>query len=162
MVREEAALYEAPFRHAVEHVYPMRQRNRREAYRTYWWRHVEPRPGMWEALDGLSRYIVTPTVAKHRLFAWLDARVCPDHQLIVIARDDNTTFGILHSRFHEAMVSPPRYHASAREPTRAIPPPPPSKPTRSPRACRLMFLQQPMGTILAPLPSPKQRAGWSI
>ena len=57
---------------------------------------------MWDALDDLSRYIVTPTVAKHRLFAWLDARVCPDHQLIVIARDDDTTFGILHSRFHEA------------------------------------------------------------
>ena len=57
---------------------------------------------MWRALDGLSRYIATPTVAKHRLFAWLDARICPDHQLIVIARDDDVTFGILHSRFHEA------------------------------------------------------------
>ena len=102
MVREEAALYEAPFRHAREHVYPMRQRNRRESYRRYWWRHVEPRRGMWKALDGLSRYIATPTVAKHRLFVWLDARVCPDHQLIVIARDDDVTFGILHSRFHEA------------------------------------------------------------
>ena len=56
---------------------------------------------MRAALDGLSRYIATPTVAKHRLFAWLDARICPDHQLIVIARDDDTTFGILHSRFHE-------------------------------------------------------------
>ena len=32
---------------------------------------------------------------------WCDARICPDHQLIVIARDDDTTFGILHSRFHE-------------------------------------------------------------
>jgi type II restriction/modification system DNA methylase subunit YeeA len=28
--------------------------------------------------------------------------VQPDHQLIAIARDDDTTFGILHSRFHEA------------------------------------------------------------
>ena len=27
--------------------------------------------------------------------------ICPDHQLIVIARDDDTAFGILHSRFHE-------------------------------------------------------------
>ena len=27
--------------------------------------------------------------------------ICPDHQLIVIAREDDTTFGILHSRFHE-------------------------------------------------------------
>ena len=101
MVREDAALYEAPFEHAQEHVHPMRQRNRRESYRRNWWRHVEPRQGMWKSLKGLSRYIVTPTVAKHRLFAWLDARVCPDHQLIVIARDDDTTLGILHSRFHE-------------------------------------------------------------
>ena len=102
MVREEAALYEAPYRHAREHVYPMRQRNRREFYRERWWRHVEPRQGMWRALAGLSRYIATPTVAKHRLFVWLDAGICPDHQLIIIARDDDTTFGIVHSRFHEA------------------------------------------------------------
>ncbi len=102
MAREEAALYEAPFRHAQDHVYPMRQRNRRASYRTHWWRHVEPRQGMWRALEGLSRYIATPRLAKHRLFVWLDARICPDSQLIVIARDDDTTFGILHSRFHQA------------------------------------------------------------
>ena len=102
MVREEAALYEAPFSHVKEHVQPMRQLNRREAYRVNWWRHVEPRQGMWRALDGLSRFIVTPTVSKHRLFEWLNSGICPDHQLIVIARDDDVTFGILHSRFHEA------------------------------------------------------------
>ena len=102
MTEEDAALYEAPFQHAKAHVHPMRQRNRREAYREYWWRHVESRQGMWRALDELSRYIATPRVAKHRLFAWLDARICPDSQLIVIARDDDVTFGILHSRFHEA------------------------------------------------------------
>ena len=50
----------------------------------------------------MTRYIVTPRVAKHRLFVWRDARICPDCQLIVVARDDDTTFGILHSRFHEA------------------------------------------------------------
>ena len=97
----DAALYEEPFRWVKEHVHPIRQQNRREAYRQYWWRHVEPRPGMWRALGGLSRYIATPCVAKHRLFAWYDARICPDHALIAIARDDDTTFGILHSRFHE-------------------------------------------------------------
>lgn len=53
---------------------------------------------MWRALEGLSRYIATPRLAKHRLFVWLDARICPDSQLIVIARDDDATFGILHSR----------------------------------------------------------------
>ena len=101
MSESEAALYEAPFQWINERVYPMRQRNRTEANRTHWWRHTRPRPGMWQGLDGLSRYIATPMVAKHRLFVWCDARVCPDHQLIVIARDDDTTLGILHSRFHQ-------------------------------------------------------------
>ena len=102
MSEADAAFYEEPFRYAREHVFPMRQRNRRDAYREYWWRHGEARPGMWRAFGPLSRYIATSMVAKHRLFVWRDSRVCPDQQLIVIARDDDTTFGILHSRFHEA------------------------------------------------------------
>jgi len=101
MLEEDAALYEEPFRWVQEHVYPMRQRNPRELRRKYWYRHMDPPQSMWRALDGLSRYIATARVAKHRLFAWCDARICPDQQLIVIARDDDTTFGILHSRFHE-------------------------------------------------------------
>ena len=101
MTLGEAALYEEPFRWVKDHVYPMRQANRRKAYRDYWWRHVEPRQGMWRALCGLPRYIATPRVAKYRVFAWLDARVCPDSATIAIAREDDTTFGILHSRFHE-------------------------------------------------------------
>ncbi len=101
MSEKDAALYEAPFGHVEEHVWPMRQRNRRESYRVYWWRHVEPRQGMWKALDGLTRYIATARVAKHRLFVWLNARILPDSKVIVIARNDDTTFGILHSRFHE-------------------------------------------------------------
>ena len=101
MGEAEAALYEAPFTYALEHVRPIRQRNREQSSREFWFRHWNPRPAMWAALDGLSRYIATPRVAKHRLFVWLYPRVCPDCQLIVIARDDDTTFGILHSRFHE-------------------------------------------------------------
>ena len=101
MPESDAALYEEPYRWVRERVHPMRQRNRLEAHRLAWWRHLRPRPEMWGALDGRTRYIATSTVAKHRLFVWYDARICPDHQLIVIARDDDVTFGILHSRFHE-------------------------------------------------------------
>ena len=101
MSEGETALYEEPYRWAKERAYPMRQRNRIEAHRLDWWHHLRPRPEMWHAIDGLARYIATPCVAKHRLFAWYDARICPDHALIAIARDDDTTFGILHSRFHE-------------------------------------------------------------
>ena len=101
MTEAEAAYYAAPYSHVAEHVRPVRATNKREAYAREWWRHVEPRPGMHRALTGLSRFIVTPTVAKHRLFGWMRSPTLPDHQLIVIARDDDATFGILHSRFHE-------------------------------------------------------------
>ena len=130
MSKGDAALYEEPFRWVQEHVHPKRQCNRRDAYREYWWRHVEPRQGMWAALDGLNRYIVAPRVAKHRLFVWLDARVCPDSATIAIARDDDTTFGILHSRFHEiwslrlgtSLEDRPRYTPSTTFGTFPFPP----------------------------------------
>jgi len=102
MTEADSALYEAPSAYVVEHVKPVRAANRVKPLRKNWWRHMRLRPAMWQALEGLARCIVTPTLAKHRLFGWLDAGVCPDHQLIVIARDDDTTHGILHSRFHEA------------------------------------------------------------
>ena len=97
----EAALYEEPFRWVQEHVWPAWAKQREAERRNQWWLHHRPRPNMWAALDGLSRYIVTPRVAKYRLFVWVDGRVCPDSATIAIARDDDTTFGILHSRFHE-------------------------------------------------------------
>src|SRR5690606_35170709 len=49
----------------------------------------------------LSRYIGTPRVSKYRLYSWLNVTDSLDDGAIAIARDDDTTFGILHSRFHE-------------------------------------------------------------
>jgi type II restriction/modification system DNA methylase subunit YeeA len=98
---EEAALYEAPFSYVEEHVQPTRVANRRAAYAERWWLHVEPRSGMRARLAGLDRYIATPRVTKHRLFAWLPAAVLADSATIVLARDDDYMFGVLHSRAHE-------------------------------------------------------------
>ena len=101
MSEADAAYYAAPFAHALTNVRPARTKNNRETYRRFWWRHVEPRPGMIAKLGRLERFIVTPTLAKHRLFIWMRNPALPDHQLIAIARDDDTTFGILHSHAHE-------------------------------------------------------------
>jgi type II restriction/modification system DNA methylase subunit YeeA len=101
MSEAEAALYEAPFAHVVKHVKPERVRNNRETYRRYWWRHGEPRVAMRGAISKLDRFIATPETSKHRLFAWLHQNTLPDKKLIVIARADDTMFGLLHSRFHE-------------------------------------------------------------
>ena len=102
MPEREASLFEAPFEYARERVLPERLQNQRESYRKQWWRHVRPRPALVAKVKILQRYIATPTVAKHRIFVWLDQSILPDHQLIVVTRDDDTTFGILHSRFHES------------------------------------------------------------
>ena len=98
MSATDAALYEAPFEYIVEHVKPVREQNRRDDLRRGWWRHDRSGQTMFKRLAVLPRYIATARVAKHRLFVWLDARICPDGQLVVIARDDDTMFGILHSR----------------------------------------------------------------
>ena len=130
MSEADAALYEEPFRWVQEHVYPLRRHNHRAAYRKHWWRHGEPRQGMWRALKGRRRYIATPRVAKHRLFVWCDSRICPDSSQTIFARDDDTTFGILHSRFHEvwslrlgtSLEDRPRYTPSTTFETFPFPP----------------------------------------
>jgi type II restriction/modification system DNA methylase subunit YeeA len=95
----EAALYEAPFEYVREHVEPVR-RNSRTTQRD-WWIHERPGHSMRLALAGLSRFMVTPRVAKFRLFAWLDPGTLPDCATVAIARDDDYTLGVLHSRVHE-------------------------------------------------------------
>ena len=102
MPEAEAALYQAPFEFALTHVRPERLKNRRAVYGEHWWRHGESRPALREALAKLRRYIATPRVAKHRLFVWLAVETLPDSATFAIARSDDTTFGILHSSFHEA------------------------------------------------------------
>ena len=98
----EAELFVLPFAHALRNVKPFRETNRRASRRARWWLHGETVPGLRRALAPLTRYIATPRVAKHRVFVWLHSRVLPDSRVYAIARDDDTTFGILHSRFHEA------------------------------------------------------------
>ena len=97
----DAALYAAPFGHVTAFVKPEREKNNREAYRKYWWRFAEPRRGLRAAIKPLHRYIATIAHAKHRFFVWLPITTSPDQALITIARADDTTLGLLHSRIHE-------------------------------------------------------------
>jgi len=111
MSEAEAALYEAPFtflRQAIDEENERRQKKGKALLRGRetraldgWWLHQRPRPEMRAALSGLDRFILTPRVSKYRLFVWADKSVLADSATIAIARDDETSFGILHSRFHE-------------------------------------------------------------
>ena len=99
MSEAEAALYEAPFEYAQRVVRPDRAKAGIGA--DTWWLHWRARGDMREAIRGLDRQIVTPRVSKHRLFAWQPHHVLADSATVAIARDDDYTFGVLHSRVHE-------------------------------------------------------------
>jgi type II restriction/modification system DNA methylase subunit YeeA len=141
---KEAALYELPFEYVKEHVKPLRDTNNRKRMKERWWLHGENRPGMRRALKGLERCIVTPEVAKYRVFVWMSTDVVPDHTCHVIARADDYFFGAVHSRLHEAwslsqgawmgIGNDPRYSSARTFETFPFPWPPGGEPKDSPLA----------------------------
>jgi len=98
---DDCAKYQKPFSYICEHIRSERVKNNRALYAKYWWRHVEPRPGMLTALASLPRFLTTVRVAKFRLFVWYSAPTLPDSSCFSFARSDDFFLGIMHSRFHE-------------------------------------------------------------
>ncbi len=121
MPEDDASLFELPFAHVLAAVKPARDQVSNANERRKWWLHARPAPDLRSAVAGLPRFIATPRVAKHRLFVWIKPPVICDGQLVISARADDTTFGILHSRFHElwslrlgtALEDRPRYTPSS-------------------------------------------------
>ncbi|MDI9848974.1 class I SAM-dependent DNA methyltransferase [Rhodoblastus sp. 17X3] len=71
--------------------------NNRESYRLNWWVFGEPRREFRPALEGLSRYIVTPVTAKHRIFQFMPTAVLSDDALMCFGLHDGVQLGILSS-----------------------------------------------------------------
>jgi type II restriction/modification system DNA methylase subunit YeeA len=102
MSEAAAALYQAPFEYVRLHIRPIREKNADRQRREKWWRLGRSGSDLQKAESGLYRIIATPRVAKHRFFVWIAPQVLPDSRVNAVARDDNVTFGVLQSRFHEA------------------------------------------------------------
>ncbi|MBE0508021.1 MAG: class I SAM-dependent DNA methyltransferase [Marinospirillum sp.] len=121
MLEDDASLFEQPFNHVLAAVKPARDQVSNANERKKWWLHARPAPDLRTAVTGLPRFIATPRVAKYRLFVWIAPPVVCDGQLVITSRADDTTFGILHSRFHElwslrlgtALEDRPRYTPSS-------------------------------------------------
>ncbi len=117
MTEDEAAQYEMPFEHIKREVKPIRDKVRNPLERQRWWVHGRTAPDLRQAVAGMGRYIATVRVAKHRLFVFLNENILPDGNLVVFARNDFYTFGVLHSHIHEVwalamgtqLESRPRY-----------------------------------------------------
>jgi hypothetical protein len=98
---EQAEKYEMPIEYIQQHVKPERDKNNRTTRRERWWQHGEITPSMRRTVMSLERFIVTPSVSKHRIYVWLKGKTIPDHALQVFSRDDDYFFGVLHSKVHE-------------------------------------------------------------
>jgi hypothetical protein len=129
---ENSSLFEKPFEHVLKYVRPERLANKDESRRTRWWLHGRLGTDWRASTQGVSRFIATSQVSKHRMWVWREAIVWPHQTVIAVARSDDTTFGLLHSRFHELWSL--RMGTFGSEDDRATPPPPASRPSPSPKA----------------------------
>jgi hypothetical protein len=77
---QEAALYETPF-----------------ALLAGSWRNPHANPDLRRALARLSRYLAMPADAESPDWLWVEDELLPDASLVVVAREDDFTHGILSS-----------------------------------------------------------------
>ncbi len=84
-------------------VKPERDQNKRDTRRRNWWIFGENAPKLRRALIGLSRFIATSEVAKHRIFVFCSLpETLADGSLAAIASDDAWVLGILSCKTHVA------------------------------------------------------------
>ena len=100
LTEAEASLYEAPFDIFADVKSRRATRTDVRGIRVSGGAMVKPGP-VCGVLSPMRRYIVTPRRCKASPVRMVAHEHSPDQPLVVIARDDDTTFGILHSRFHE-------------------------------------------------------------
>jgi type II restriction/modification system DNA methylase subunit YeeA len=113
-----AAFHAKPFGYVQTAVKPLRDNNRDRQRRERWWQLGRSGADLRSAKEHLARVIATPRVAKHRVFVWLHAAVVPDSRLFILAKDDDATFGIIHSRLHEAwLLATCSWHGVGNDPT---------------------------------------------
>jgi len=112
MDEAEASLFEAPFQYLISSQYDPEdaekgnlqefRKGARDIHpRNEWWTTYWPRPDVRKILNRIQRFIVTPMTSEHRVFTWCSLPTIPDNNTIILTRDDDASFGILHSKFHE-------------------------------------------------------------
>ncbi|GAA0574625.1 hypothetical protein GCM10009416_11660 [Craurococcus roseus] len=100
MEEAEARGYAVPFSHVQRVVYPFRANNRAPENRRRPWRFGRARGDLRTALVGKARCVVRSETSRQPVFGWMDTRILPSGSLVVVAADDDLTFGLLHSRAH--------------------------------------------------------------
>ena len=104
--RQAAAQFQAPFEHVTKLVLPYRNSLEKSAATesdklASYWLMQRPRPKLRKAIQHLDRCILVPETSEHRIFVWSTTNSVFSGSLFVIARHDDTSFGLLCSSFHD-------------------------------------------------------------
>jgi hypothetical protein len=85
-----------------EKVKPVRARDNREARRKRWWLFGDRQPGLYKAIAGLRRVLVSAAAAAtYHTIAIVPSKMVFSHKLIVFCFDRSSEFCVLQSRVHE-------------------------------------------------------------
>lgn len=101
---EEAEKYPDLIKIVREKVKPERDTVKRLALKKYWWHYADKRPALYEAIRGLSRFLVTARVTKHLCFSFQPTDRILNEKVFVFPFDRYTHFAVLQSRIHEPWV----------------------------------------------------------
>jgi hypothetical protein len=100
MPLEVASAFSEPFTIVDQRVRPVRERDKRKAYRERWWQFAESRPAMRKAITQLERVLVTPIVTKYVTFAFMKPNLSFSNKFCVFSIDQWPAFSVLHSTIH--------------------------------------------------------------
>lgn len=91
----------AAYQYFSVHSEPERRSNPIDYRRENWWLFGQPSVDLREAVEGLSRVVITARQGRHRIFSFADGDAIAESTVVLIAHDASAVMGILHSRFHE-------------------------------------------------------------
>ncbi len=100
MTFEEAESCSVPFDVTKRLVKPLRDTNRRDVRRIYWWRFGENAPKMRAALAPLDQFFVVGEVSKRAIFIPYEKVWLPGNKNKAVASDDFYILGLLTSSVH--------------------------------------------------------------
>ncbi len=82
-------------------VYPERNRKKRKALKERWWHYAEKRPGLYQAIRGLSRVLAVARVGQSLAFTFLRSKMVYADRLVLFPLASYAAFCGLQSRPHE-------------------------------------------------------------
>jgi len=83
------------------YVKPQRDKEKRPARKTRWWRFGDRQPGLYSAISALPRVLAITQTSPHLAVSWLPTRQVFDQKLVVIATTSDAALGVVQSRVHE-------------------------------------------------------------